>query len=316
MSQPPIPHIRYSWRLPLLISLLLHTGLVLPFCFQAFQAGGDYANGIAIDTVVLGPETAATLSLDDAPQPHKPKPPAPAILPSDPTPPSLASSKAISTTPPSLVVSLPPPQTESAEAQEEPVTTANARGGLGGTKAGARHGQGTTSFFNIEVEARSIVYLIDRSASMGQDGSFDAAKRELRTSLEQLPESAGFQVIAYNRSAEPLLISGRADLVAATPENKSRAAFLLEQLYAEGGTEHVRALRRALALQPDVIFFFTDGDGLSAEQVRTITLFNHGRSILHAIEPAAGPESGRGTQPLRLLVEQNRGLYRRALRAP
>src|SRR5205823_2337632 len=129
--------------------------------------------------------------------------------------------------------------------------------GDGLTRIGSREteeGNGI-SFFQVPARGTAVVYVIDRSASMGLHGTLETAKRELLASLGHLPSTARFQVIFYNRQAEPLRIGGRSDLLPASRENKDAAAALLLSLRAEGGTEHARALQRALALQPDTIFF-------------------------------------------------------------
>ena len=186
-------------------------------------------------------------------------------------------------------------------------TPAGASGSLrkGGTLG---EGGGTTTFFHIATQGKAIVYVIDRSASMGLNGALATAKRELLASLERLPSSSRFQIIAYNRSAEPLRINGESGLVSATPENKRCVALFLEDMEAEGSTDHLPALRRALALGPDVIFFLTDADDLRSEQIRAITSLNHGRSIIHAID-LGRPLGAHGGLPLYALALDNGGRY-------
>ena len=151
--------------------------------------------------------------------------------------------------------------------------------------------------------------MIDRSGSMALNGCFAAAKRELLASLERLPPTARFQVIAYNRLAFPLRVNGESGLVLATAENKRCVARLLEELSAEGSTEHLPALKSALALRPDVIFFLTDAADLRLEQIQAITALNHGRSVIHAIELGRSPRNN-GDPPLSALAQENQGLYK------
>jgi hypothetical protein len=191
--------------------------------------------------------------------------------------------------------------------------------GVGGSDlthtASAGSGAGTgTEFFHIVTQAQTIVYVIDRSASMGLNGLLATAKRELLASLDRLPPTARFQVIVYNRIAEPLRIDGRTDLVFATAVNKQHVARLLEGIHAEGGTEHWPALKRALLLRPDAIFFLTDAADLKAEQVRTATVLNHGRSVIHAIELRSA-EQRREDSSLRVLARENRGEYRSVIQS-
>jgi hypothetical protein len=161
----------------------------------------------------------------------------------------------------------------------------------------------------VPARGKTVVYVIDRSMSMGQQGALERAKKELLTSLDLLPPTARFQVIAYNRSAQPLRLGGRAELVSATPGNVRQAATQIEVLPAEGSTEHVAALKRALALQPDVIYFLTDADDLRLEQIRQLTRYNQGRTAIHAIELRLR-RRGAGDSALPLLAQANRGIYR------
>ncbi|HLJ96353.1 MAG TPA: vWA domain-containing protein [Gemmataceae bacterium] len=153
--------------------------------------------------------------------------------------------------------------------------------------------------------------MVDCSGSMGVDGRLDTAKGELLKSLEQLASSIRFQVIPYNRHAEPLRINGQSGLTFATAEHKRTVAHLLEDIHAEGGTDHAGALKRALSLGPEVIFFLTDADDLRAEDIRNISLLNHGRSVIHAIGFGRG-----GSGSLNALAQTNQGIYRALLAGP
>jgi Ca-activated chloride channel family protein len=149
---------------------------------------------------------------------------------------------------------------------------------------------------------------------MGLHGCLEAAKQALLASLDELPSTARFQVIFYNRIAEPLRINGRTDLASASLENKHEVVAFVRNLRAEGSTEHLPALERALHYQPDVIFFLTDADDMKAEQVRLLTLRNQGRSVINAIELSGA----RGTESdfsLKILANQNRGVYRHVILA-
>src|SRR5262249_35131834 len=134
-----------------------------------------------------------------------------------------------------------------------------------------RPGAGASSaptFFRIAARGRTVVYVIDRSASMGLRGAFHAACQELAGSLAALSPEVMFQVVAYNRTVEVFQADGATGLVPATSENKRRAAAWLTSLRAEGGTDHAAALRRALALRPDAVFFLSDAGDLTEQQVK------------------------------------------------
>jgi hypothetical protein len=167
----------------------------------------------------------------------------------------------------------------------------------------------TIAFFEIGARAGSVVYVIDRSASMGLRGALGLAKRELLASVEKLPAETRFQIIIYNRLAECLKIGGRTDLVPASLENKREVAALLESVRPEGSTDPLPALRRALALRPEVIFFLTDADDFDFRQVAALTQLNHGRTAIHSIEMNT-LHRNRDDLPLQVLARTNRGQYR------
>jgi hypothetical protein len=155
-----------------------------------------------------------------------------------------------------------------------------------------------------------VVFVLDRSVSMGMERKLDFARREVIASLRRLPPSVRFQVIAYNEYAEALRIDGRSDLLPAEPRILDEAANLLTNLAPSGNTNHVAALCRGLALRPDVLYFLTDADDLKSAEVDAITSrWNHG-SCIHTIELTrrrAAPSDG----PLAQLALDNRGTYRR-----
>jgi hypothetical protein len=152
------------------------------------------------------------------------------------------------------------------------------------------------------------VYVIDRSSSMGLHGALAAARQQLLASLEQLPATARFQIIVYNRTAEPVL-ANQPGLMPASRENLQRVATQLSTLTAEGGTDHPPALRRALALHPDVVFFLTDADDLTAEDLRAVTRLNPGRhTVIHAIELNTRNRD-RPDMPMHVLARDSRGTY-------
>jgi hypothetical protein len=177
-----------------------------------------------------------------------------------------------------------------------------------GTANGSATGTGPApSFFPAAGQARSVVYVIDRSMSMGLRGALDAARRELLASLGRLPEHVRFQVIVYNRTAE--LLAPGADLVEATDQNKRHTAARIESLCAEGGTSHLPALRKALSLAPEVIYFLTDADDLNPLEQQAVTHLNRGRCSLHVIELNTSHRD-RPWMPLQQLAQHNRGTYR------
>jgi hypothetical protein len=246
----------------------------------------------------------ATLSIEPCFYADEQEDPAPAPQPGEPTPPPQSGNLSASVTIPD----------EGPPAVPEPVAIVPSAGQGGAATEGAEEGTGNRTrrpgqgFFQISPQGQRIVYVIDRSSSMGEHGALEAACRELLASLEHLPATAQFQVVLYNRTASPLLLDGRADLVAAGPESVRQVEDALATLRPAGSTNHVEAIKTALTLLPDVLFLVTDAGDLTRQQVRYVTVRNQGRAVIHAIELSDRSEQGDG--PLALLARSNGGTYR------
>jgi len=178
-------------------------------------------------------------------------------------------------------------------------------GGSGDSNTG-QGGSGGGTFFGSPVQARSVVYLIDRSLSMGVSGALASARSELLGSLRQLPPGTRFQVLFYNRSALPLAIQGKFDLQPTTREVIDDVERQVQTIRGEGGTDHVQALRRGLAIQTDVLYLVSDADDLSAKDVQALTELNAGRTAISCVDLG----TGRGAaSSLQQLASANRGVY-------
>ena len=184
--------------------------------------------------------------------------------------------------------------------------------GLGFTLAPHEGGKGRTVLFGLVGEGYKFVYVIDRSGSMGGDGrqALRKAKAELIRSIKQLDKVHQFQLVFYNERPvvfNPTGSSGR--LAFATDENKERAIRFLDTIAADGGTAHEDALRVAIRLRPDVIFFLTDADDpkLTSAQLAKIRRLAAGIRI-NAVEFGPGPKPA-GRSFLADLAGQNGGKY-------
>ena len=176
--------------------------------------------------------------------------------------------------------------------------------------AAAQGGMTATTFIGVQAWGRKFVYVIDRSGSMSQRDRLGVAKRDLMASLAKLPPEAQFQVIFYNLRPEMVPVGGSVKrLLYATDTNKARVSGYLDTVIADGGTEHVPALKMALGLGPDVIFFLTDAEDMSARDVKEITGLNRDRARIHTIEFGTGPDVGE-SNTLRELASANGGSYR------
>jgi hypothetical protein len=116
------------------------------------------------------------------------------------------------------------------------------------------------SVFGIEAPGRKFVYVFDRSSSM-EGAPLAAAKSQLIKSISTIDELQQFHIIFFNHRLLSLNIAGGRQRIAfATDRNKKQAVRFINQVKADGATDRYLALKHAIALQPDVIFFLSDAD--------------------------------------------------------
>ncbi len=275
---------------PLFLSLAVHGVLLLAlWCWPVHPRGPALSiecTRISLDTCLL--------DRDPSTNPPRHRPPAGSVS-TDLNPQLIEAPPVVSEGPvaPSPTISSLPPRAGTTAGSGPSVSASGVRGGL----------------FPLPATAASVVYVLDRSVSMGVDNKLDLACRELLASLKRLPPATRFQIIAYNTCAEPLVINGRIDLLPAEPAIVEQAALALGNLTASGDTNHANALRRGLMLHPDVLYLVTDADDLTREQVEFLTRCNQGSSI-HAIE-LTRRRNPRPDNPLAQLARGNGGSYRR-----
>lgn len=198
-----------------------------------------------------------------------------------------------------------------------PVLDNLVQGVLGGgpsTAASSGEPQGTSFLGASDVGSR-FVYVIDKSWSM-EGNSLRAAKTELTASLQRLNEKQQFQVIFYSENVEVMQPpSSRFDLFWGTDSQRLDASNQYQSVQAHGGTNHFLALKRALELNPDVVFFLTDGKdpALTAGEWASIRRLNRGARI-HCIEFGTEPRPNNPgvVDPdnwLQQLARENGGTY-------
>lgn len=194
-------------------------------------------------------------------------------------------------------------------------TSAPRAGELGGGKAAAGFDMGGTTrtgVFGVYGEGSRFVYVFDRSGSMSGFGGrpLKAAKSELVASLDDLSRQNQFQIIFYNEKPSAFQPYGeRPKLQWGDEASKDLAQAFVKSVSAAGGTQHVGALKLALGLSPDVLFFLTDADEptLSAAELARIRRMNSGTAI-HAIEFGFGRQTNRNNFLVRL-ANQNGGKH-------
>ena len=148
---------------------------------------------------------------------------------------------------------------------------------------------------------QSVVYVLDRSSSMGIDGLLPAAVAAIKASLDQLGPEVRFGIVAYNGGSSTF----SSGLLLPTWSNVVRAAGWLSQLRAEGRSNHAAGMREGLWLRPDAIVLLTDADDLDEAEVSEIaklmrTPIRLDVAIFGAGRPAVGT-------PLERLVREHGG---------
>jgi len=127
-------------------------------------------------------------------------------------------------------------------------------GGWEGLGNGGRGG-----FFGTggdETGPRKFVYIVDRSGSMTD--SIDFVKYELKRSIGELSDEQEFHVIFYS-SGPPVEMPTRR-LVPANERNKQLAFEFIDGIVPQGETDPSKAIERAFACQPELIYLLTDGE--------------------------------------------------------
>ena len=94
----------------------------------------------------------------------------------------------------------------------------------------------------------------------------------------------------------------------ATAANKELVRSKLAPVVPDGGTEHMLALRAALSLHTEVIYFLTDADLMTNSDVSEV-LAEAGATRIQCIEFGRGSDIG-GSGPLRRLASASGGTYR------
>ncbi len=296
------PSVFARFAVPVILSLALHGLLVIAIWQLPASQGVGTADA---DPTQMPIENDCILRLDDAPRPTKPI--ARTLRPRNDGAVIQATFEVHLSPLPAAPAPLP---AKFVTGSGLPAAGTSAPGASSGG-AGDGTGKGNEpSALQVDRSARSVVYVVDRSMSMGFHGALARARREVVASLRGLGPATRFQVIAYNREAEPLRINGQAGLLVADENTIRQVVDAVSALHAAGGTDHGRALNRAVAFHPDLIYFLTDADDVRLDDVRTVTRLARRRTIIHTVELNGG-RVGRRDGPLHTLAADNGGTYRR-----
>ncbi len=168
-----------------------------------------------------------------------------------------------------------------------------------------------TTFMSMEAEGNSFIYLIDRSASMGDGRRLNYAISQAKASLRHLNENTRFQILFYNDQVLPFRIPGKSDQMHfATQQNLALATRFLDGVPANSSTRSRQAIIKALSYGPDVIFFLSDSQSnLSYIDLDSIRRKNNGGSVSINVIEFAPSKGDPATNKLVELAGQNNGKY-------
>src|SRR5262245_20825716 len=111
-----------------------------------------------------------------------------------------------------------------------------------------------------EVSAKDVIFVLDTSGSMSEEGKMDKAKAALRYGVNALNPRDRFNIISF--AGEEHLMSEH--VIAANEEGKSQAREFVERMRAAGGTNINDALTAAFRQlqpgdRPQLVVLITDG---------------------------------------------------------
>jgi len=172
---------------------------------------------------------------------------------------------------------------------------------------GEGDGNGGT-FFGLTAEGRRVVYVVDASRSMNHPHPgpmktrFGRVKLELVKSIGAMAPEQEFFIVYFNDQAWPMPATS---MKLAVPSARQRYLRWAVEAKASGTTDPEQALLIALRLNPDVIYFLTDGafHPTVVDHVRAAN--NRERVTIHTI----GFGDDGGEVLLKEIAFQNWGTY-------
>lgn len=176
-----------------------------------------------------------------------------------------------------------------------------------GSGNGVGDGSGT-SFFGLDAAGKKFVFVVDASGSMRRPFAgpgktlLGRVKMELLKCVTQMAPDQEFFIVFFNDDAIPMPAT---ELVKATPEAQRRYLYWMAKAEAGGNTEPEAALSIAMQLQPDVVYFLTDG-AFKYRVIEHVRESNRRRTTVHTVS-FGGDE--RATEFMQQIASQNGGSY-------
>ncbi len=191
-------------------------------------------------------------------------------------------------------------------------------GGAGfGAGFGSGGGIGQAGVWDLRVGGNTFCYVVDFSGSIVV--AVDDLKRELKRSIGRLRPNQSFNVFIFYSTAGQrdrfMTESFAAELQPARTDVKRQFFEWIDSKAPQGSTEPLVAVRRALRMEPEVVFFFSDGyfdDVVVSEVARE----NRGvRARIHCLvfdelllqDTSGLPRMTKGAYRLKRIADENGG---------
>ena len=169
---------------------------------------------------------------------------------------------------------------------------------------------GKPTYYGIPVCAKRVVFVLDTSGSM-RGAPIEAAKRALIQVIETLPDSVSFDVVLFDKT----ISVWQPRLLPATRQAKDEVRLNVMGRGLGGATHSFAAIDAAFRLEPEAIYFLSDGKPTDSDPDQIFNTFfaiNRERRVsLHTI----GLVTDRGNAAdlilfMKPLAEKNWGTYR------
>jgi hypothetical protein len=139
--------------------------------------------------------------------------------------------------------------------------TGGGAGGFGAGMGGEGRRIGQAGIWDFTIQANKIVYVVDFSGSIVV--AVDDLKKELKRSVGSLKPFQSFDVVIFysNVQQEKAIAEAFAgSLQIANEEVRKKFFEWIDKKAPVGGTDPLPAMKRALAMRPEAIFLFSDGE--------------------------------------------------------
>lgn len=162
-------------------------------------------------------------------------------------------------------------------------------------------------FFGLQATGKNFVFIVDSSGSMS-GSRWKNAVQELRRSLAELQENQKFYVIFFDHQTH-LMFQGRVDkfrksrqlkMLNATKKNLARVNNWFRRVDLGSHTRPRISFDYGLALEPDAIFFLTDGEFNDGTYEHLMTIASQSQSKRPTIHTVAfgNPFSSRALEEI------------------